>query len=73
MSEPRSNESGIFLFFPMTYRIHNQRTEMKRLRQTEHLTLREIGDRVGASRAAVRMHLKAMGIDTCRQKRTTHN
>jgi biotin operon repressor len=53
----------------MTYSIHNQRSEMKRLRQDEHLTLTEIGDRVGASRTAVRMNLKAMGIDTHRQKR----
>lgn len=57
----------------MTYAIHNQRTEMKRLRQSEHLTLKEIGDRVGASRTAVRANLQAMGIDTCRQKQTTHN
>jgi hypothetical protein len=35
----------------------------------QHLTLTEIGDRVGASRTAVRMNLKAMGIDTHRQKR----
>ena len=53
----------------MTYAIRNQRAEMRRLRQTEHLTLKEIGDRVGASRHAVRMHLMAMGISTSRQKR----
>jgi hypothetical protein len=57
----------------VTYRIHNQRSEMKQLRQSEHLTLQEIGDRVGASKTAVRVNLQAMGIDTCRQKRTTHN
>ena len=57
----------------MTYRIRNQRAEMRRLRQTEHMTLSEIGDRVGASKQAVRMHLMAMGIDTHRQKQTTHN
>jgi hypothetical protein len=57
----------------MTYAIHNQRSEMKRLRQDEHLTLTEIGDRVGASKTAVRVNLQAMGIATCRQKQTTHN
>jgi len=54
----------------MTYTIRNQRTEMKRLRQDEHLTLTEIGDRVGASHTAVRKNLQAMGIDTSRQKLT---
>ncbi len=54
----------------MTYAIHNQRSEMKRLRQDEHLTLTEIGDRVGASKTAVRVNLQAMGIDTHRQKLT---
>jgi biotin operon repressor len=54
----------------MTYRIHNQRNEMKRLRQDEHLTLTEIGDHVGASRTAVGVNLRAMGIDTSRQKLT---
>ena len=54
----------------MTYAIRNQRTEMKRLRQTEHLTLKEIGDQVGASRTAVGVNLQAMGIDTSRQKLT---
>ena len=54
----------------MTYAIRNQRTEMMRLRQTEHLTLSEIGDRVGASRTAVRVNLQAMGVATHRQKRT---
>jgi hypothetical protein len=32
----------------MTYTIRNQRAEMRRLRQTEHLTLSEIGDTAGA-------------------------
>jgi hypothetical protein len=53
----------------VTYTIRNQRAEMRRLRQTGHLTLSEIGDRVGASKTAVRANLLAMGIATRRQKR----
>jgi len=55
----------------MTYRIRNQRGEMRRLREDEHLTLKEIGDRVGASRQAVRANLIALGIDIRREKRST--